>query len=103
MRVFFFESKFVFRSAYNVVQRRSRSYYTLCLGMYGRFKKEPAKAGSCVWYSKRSEVCVIAGVAPPQKVKLTLCFIPVPTVPVVYCRLLSPLENKAAFGRASGF
>ena len=30
---FFFFSGLVFRSAYNEVQRRSRRYYTLCLGM----------------------------------------------------------------------
>jgi hypothetical protein len=31
---FFFESEFVFRSAYNVAQRRSCSYYTVCLGVW---------------------------------------------------------------------
>ena len=30
---FFFFPRLVFRSAYNEVQRRSRRYYTLCLGM----------------------------------------------------------------------
>ena len=30
---FFFESEFIFRSAYNVVQGRSHSCYMLCLGV----------------------------------------------------------------------
>jgi len=30
---FFFKSEFIFRNAYNVAQRRSCRYYTICLGM----------------------------------------------------------------------
>jgi hypothetical protein len=45
---------------------------------------------------------VAAGVTLLQK-KKTLCLIPVPTLPTVYCRLLSPRGTEAAIEHALGF
>jgi len=51
---FFFESEFVFRGAYNGVQRRSRNYNVLCLGVEGEsWAQRELGIGGSKRYDKR--------------------------------------------------
>jgi hypothetical protein len=53
---FFFESEFIFRIAYDVVQGRSHSYYALCLGVCVRESKGQRELAIC---SKKGARCVV--------------------------------------------